>query len=41
MPRRSTGPVDLAGVRLPDVRSGVITDLGTLTGVVVAIRHHG
>lgn len=41
MPRRNSRPVDLAGLGLPDVRTGTTTDLGAFTGLLVAIRHHG
>jgi hypothetical protein len=40
-PRRDDRRVCLTGVVLPDARTGEPVDLGTYTGVLVAIRHHG
>lgn len=39
MPPVDTRPVDLAGLRLPDARTGGVVDLGAHSGVLVAVRH--
>ncbi len=41
MPTLVTTPIDLAGLRLPDSRTGAVVDLSQLTGVHVLtlIRH--